>query len=34
MQNTIPRFFKFTPAGKNLHKVELTYVGELLYMRQ
>jgi len=24
-------FFKFTPAVKNVHTVELTYVGELLY---
>ena len=27
-------FFKFAPAGKNLRKVEFTYIGELLYMRQ
>ena len=27
-------FFKFAPAGKYLHRVEFTYVGELLYIRQ
>jgi hypothetical protein len=27
-------FFKFAPAGKKLRKVEFTYSGEFLYMRQ
>jgi len=32
MENMIPRFFKFTVAGKNLCNVKVMWVGDWLYI--